>query len=154
MNKKSLYSGFFMIFVLMLTGLACSSGPLAAIFASPTPTLTSTSTPTSTPSPTPLPTGTSKEELPVQENLNALKSMDEKTFRAFVFDGQREHIRGDQITNVNITVPQDSLFRAMPPAFIVGVLAEGLPKQISGYKVVKDGFDTNKNGVEMGKMII
>lgn len=71
-------------------------------------------------------------------------------FRAFILDAQREHFRGNQVTNINITIPQDSLLQAMPPAFISGAMAEELPKQISGFQVIKDGFGTNKNGVEFG----
>ena len=43
--------------------------------------------------------------------------LNKETFRAFVFDTQREHLRGDKITNLNITVLQDTMFNSLPPVF-------------------------------------
>ncbi|MCS6994634.1 MAG: hypothetical protein N2117_11620 [Anaerolineales bacterium] len=214
MTRKSLVFGWIAVTILGLASLACGSGPIAALFASPTPTATNTPTPTptstptltptptatpsptptETPTPTPLPTGTSKEERPdgttvfrdfdykyeitfppqwkvvrldarelnqiisatgetnpqLKETLQALKGIDKNLFRVFVFDTQPEHVRGTQLTNINITVPSDAFFKSMSPAFLVELLAEGMPNQMKGYKVLNTGSGKNPNGVETG----
>ncbi len=86
----------------------------------------------------------------MQGMADALKKMDKNIFRAFVFDTQLEHLHKSQITNLTIAVPQETIFKSMPPAFLAGALAEALPQQTPGLKVLSDGFDTTANGIEFG----
>jgi hypothetical protein len=60
MSKRNILVSVFLLFVMLII-LACQGGPLASVFATPTPTITPsplpTPTPVFTPTPTPIPEG-------------------------------------------------------------------------------------------------
>ncbi len=86
----------------------------------------------------------------MKEMLAALRNVDKKLFRAMIIDTDRDHLTGGQLPNITITVPQEAMFKNMPPAFLSGALAGALPDINPGIKVLSDGFDTTPGGVEIG----
>ncbi len=86
----------------------------------------------------------------MKEMLAALRNVDKKLFRAMIIDTDRDHLANKQLPNITITVPQEAMFKNMPPAFLSGALASALPDINPGIKVLSDGFDTTPSGVEIG----
>lgn len=85
----------------------------------------------------------------LEKSLEMFRKMDKDVFRGFVFDADPAHIQGTNLTNINISMPQEPFFRSMPPAFLSGAMAE-LLKNEPGVKIISDGFDTTQNGIDIG----